>query len=393
MKMARIRSTISKVLVIVLLLCTIAPTFSAVTSNDGYGSSKEGYKGPYNLSAPHEVNLYYRNEEELEKLRKTIYQELLSWGMTPQAAAGVLGNIICESAADPTRTQSNVSWDKFRWGGTGLGLIQWTYWSLQANLFNNAHEMGRSWTDLSVQFKAMKDYFGPGTGASWLYEDQGLTAYTIAGKFMDTYEKPAARHYDIRGNTAVAMFNKYSGLPPESYNGSGDYDSFMSGSSSAINLQMMADWELEGMYAHSGLAENQLAIRLPEAITNYNEKNNITQIGQDIAVRNEFDSWATARSAIVFIGMLMVVYAIFLVLAMVFDNVNNFIDLSCVSLFTFGALQYAKNEDNPSKVKGFVSTTRMIVIASVVAAIGVLCVSGGVFSYLLKAVYWVFSLF
>ena len=396
MKTVHIRSIISKILVALLLISIVAtPTFSAVTSDDGYGSSSSAYRGPYDLSADHEVNLYYQDSEALDELRKTIYQELLSWGMTPEAAAGVLGNIVCESAADPSRTQSNVPWSSFSWGTTGLGLIQWTYWSLQANLFNNAHEMGKSWTDLGVQFKAMKDYFGPGTGASYLYEDQGLTSYQIAGKFMDDYEKPAVRNYEVRGNTAVSMYNSYSGLEPESYNG-GDYDSEISVDEEGIvtlNAKLVAEWELTGMYSESGLSEYQIRVSLPEALTNYNELNNVTQIGQAISNRNEFNAWATARAAIVFAGMLMVIYAIFLLLAVVFDNVNNFIDLSFVSLFTFGALQYAREEEDGIKAKGFVSTNRMVVVISVLMVIGAFCISGGVFSYLLKAVYWVFSQF
>lgn len=46
-----------------------------------------------------------------------IYNQLIAEGFTPQAAAGVIGNIMQESGADPTKKQYG--------GGPGRGLIQW----------------------------------------------------------------------------------------------------------------------------------------------------------------------------------------------------------------------------------------------------------------------------
>lgn len=46
-----------------------------------------------------------------------IYNQLIQEGFTPQAAAGVVGNIMQESGADPTKKQYG--------GGPGRGLIQW----------------------------------------------------------------------------------------------------------------------------------------------------------------------------------------------------------------------------------------------------------------------------
>jgi hypothetical protein len=46
-----------------------------------------------------------------------IYNQLIAEGFTPQAAAGVIGNIMQESGADPTKKQYG--------GGPGRGLLQW----------------------------------------------------------------------------------------------------------------------------------------------------------------------------------------------------------------------------------------------------------------------------
>lgn len=409
MKTARLRFITSSLLLLVILLNLICPASAVVTSNDGYGSSKHAYKGPYKLSSSHRVGLYYRNPTALDSLRSDIYKELISWGMTPEAAAGVLGNIVCESAGDPTRMQNDVSWGSFKWGITGIGLIQWTYWSLQANLFNNAAKMGKPWTDLEVQFKAMKDYFGPGSGASYLYNDMNLTSYEIACKFLVDYEKPAVFNYKTRGSTAVSMYNKYSGLPPEdlshvnledgSRNDTNDgttptegEDSSQENSNNNPSFSVLNEWDIEGMPERSGITPSSVNVKLPDALSDYNDTSNIANIGQNIATRNEFDAWKFARCVLVFTGMMVFVYALLLILSVLFDNVNNFIDLSMVSLFTFGTLRYVRDKEGSQGVCGYVSTSRMVVIITVLMITGLFFISGGVFSFILKAVYWVLSL-
>lgn len=410
MKTVRIRFITSSLLLLAILLSTVFPVSAVVTSDDGYGSSDKAYKGPYNLSAYHGVGMYYENGEALNNFRSLIYKEFISWGMTPAAAAGVLGNIVCESGGDPTRMQNDVPWSSFKYGITGIGLIQWTYWSLQANLFNNAAKMGKSWTTLDVQFKAMKDYFGPGSGASYLYNDQGLTSYEIACKFLVDYEKPKILNYKTRGSTAVSMYNKYSGLPPEDLSGINledgsrnddgnsateptDGEDPNQNTSGNPSFSVLDDWALEGMPERSGITPDYVNVKLPDALTNYKDSSNIAHIGQNISTRNEFNTWEFARCVLVFVGMMLFVYSVLLILSVVFDNVNNFIDLSMVSLFTFGTLKYVSGREGIQGVPGFVSTNRMIIIISVLMIVGILFLSGGVFSYLLKAVYWVLSLF
>ena len=394
MKTVHTRSIITKIILIVLSLSIVVSTFCAVSSNDGYGSTSGQYKGPYDLSASHEVNQYYRDAEALVDLRKTVYQELLSWGMTHQGAAAVIGNIVCESAGDPTRTQSNVDWSEFSWGNTGLGLIQWTYWSLQADLFNTAAKMGKSWTDLGVQLEAMNHIFGPNESAArYLYTEGAGTAYELAGRFMDDIERPAVRNYEARGNAAVSAYNSFSGLEPESYTGNYDVEGSTgeSSGSNTVNLKIVSEWDLVGMPAQSGVSEYLMSVRMPEAIINYNDTINISQIGQDIQNRHELDGWATARSVLVFVGLALVVYTIFLLMAFILDSVNNFIDIEFVSLLTFGAFHYTNDIDNLTKSKRYISAKRLWAVIGTLFFVGVFCISGGLFSYVLKTVYWVLS--
>ena len=407
MKTERIRYTILRIVSAFLVLGCISSISCVVTSDDGYGSTSSKYNGPYNLSASHSVNLYYTNTSALETYRKSLYQEFLSWGMTPQASAAVLGNIVCESAGDPTRTENNVGWGSYKWGTTGLGLIQWTYWSLQANLFNTAASMGRQWTDFNVQIQAMKNYFGPGSGASYLYTEGAGSTYELAGKFMDDYEMPYIRNYDTRGNTAVEMYNKYSGLPAESAGETvenPESGEITEGETNATETEetlpsvptlvtLVKEWDLVGMPESSGLSSDALSLQFPDAVYNYRDRNSIAQLGEDISMRKEMNIWSNARVTIVFVGILMIVYSIFMIGAVVLDNVNNFIDVSFVSLLSLGTLYYSKDVDNLSDPRRFVSTKRMFIIIVIFAFVGLFCVSGGIFSYILKALYWVFSKF
>lgn len=390
MKTVHSQSIFLKILILLLSFSFISTTLAAVPSEDGYGSSSSSYEGPYDLSAPHEVNVYYQDAAALADLQVTIYQELLSWGMTHQGASAVMGNIYAECSYDPTLLQNWVSWDKFSWGNTGAGLIQWTYWSLQADLFNTAYRMGKSWTDLGVQFEAMKHHFGPSErSASYLYTEGAGTAYDLAGKFMDDFEKPAVRNYVRRGNAAVDAFNSYSGLSPESYSGTYDVNSQGSTNSGVSSSLVMStsEWNLHGMPKASGLASNLRRVYRPESLEDYDELSSVTHIGQGIKDRNELKAWEVARTVIVFAGLVFIMYAVFLSVALILDIVNNFIDLEFVSLISFGALHYTPTPDKMCTNKKYVSFKRMLVIIGTVFCVGVLCVSGGVFSFIMKYLY------
>lgn len=397
MKTVHIRYIILSLCIIAMICGTVS---SAVPSEDGYGSSEYGYRGPYELESSHSVNAYYSSQEDVDKLQEILFREFLSWGMTPEGASAVVANIGCESGYDPTRTQGNVDWSDFSWGNTGLGLVQWTYWSLQADLFNTASSLGKKWTDLSVQFEAMKHIFGSDSGVYYLYEKGSGNPYNLAGRFMDDVERPAIRNYALRGKTAESIYNRFASIEACSYDGSYDGEwtgspSGESGNTVTINgvtsYKIKEEWELTGMPISSGISEKIISVRMPGTLSNYHENHSLHQIGNDISLRNEFKMWEFARVSIVFIGMILVLYAVFLGWAMLMDNVNSFIDLSFVSLMSFGVLHYTKDMDSLVNPRKFISGKRLLAIISVILVVGLFCVSGGVYSYLLKAVYWVVS--
>ena len=104
------------------------------------------YLGEYDLSADHEVNLYYTDPDKVDEILQIVYQQCLAWGITKNGAAAIVGNFKAEGA-EPTITEAHVGWDQFQFGKTGVGIMGFTWYSVQGDVFNTAHEMGTSWTD------------------------------------------------------------------------------------------------------------------------------------------------------------------------------------------------------------------------------------------------------
>lgn len=105
----------------------------------------------------------------------TIWDILITNGLTKAGAAGVLGNMEAESGLIPCRLQGDFSdgytvsiayadridrgrmtRDQFKYdttGGGGWGLCQWTFWSRKEGLYDYCKELGASIGDLSAQVK------------------------------------------------------------------------------------------------------------------------------------------------------------------------------------------------------------------------------------------------
>ena len=105
--------------------------------------------------------------------KQTIWQYLKSKGFSNVAAAALMGNMEAESNCVPFRLQGDFTTDYQRSvdytqrldagqisrndfiyngpGGGGYGLMQWTYWSRKAGLYDLAQEQGVSVGDAFIQ--------------------------------------------------------------------------------------------------------------------------------------------------------------------------------------------------------------------------------------------------
>ena len=168
--------------------------------------------------------------------------------------------------------------------------------------------------------------------------------------------------------------------------------SLITGSSSlsVTGSTLVEEWALVGMPNRSDLSDMQSIISLPTRENlGVEESSVVAQLGSNIEIIRQADMFDTLRVALTFSGLVFILYGIFILLAIIFDKVNTFIDISMVSLLTFGKLHFDPWED--SDTKGNTGVGRVVVMASVVIVFGMLLVSGGLTRVIGQVVYWIFS--
>lgn len=149
--------------------------------------------------------------------------------------------------------------------------------------------------------------------------------------------------------------------------------------------RMYSEWELTGMPESFALVSDQIDL-VPAGVGSwdwYLQMNNAV-IGEAIQQNNKtfFDY---LRAAFVFVGILLIVYAVLLIAGHAIDNTNSFIDINLVTLLSFGKLKVWNEEITDKKKKeGYVSVTGFYIRVSVIALVGILFVSGAVSMFAYK---------
>lgn len=355
----------------------------------------------YDTSAAHEVNLYYRDSTMVAKIQKSIWAEMRTWGITEEGCAGVIGNMMAESGCDPTRTQSNKAWENCRVyptrsNNTGLGLTQWTFYTRQKQLFDMADSMGKQWTDLGVQLALLKEELS--SGYDILYSSTSVE--DCADYFLETYEKPANLNYSTRRQLANTVYSQLKGTEAQAYNGSDSSDESteeavedteVTGSQISAIIQEKDLVGMSGLY--SGVVDSQEKVELATRENlSTGEQYSVVMIGQDVSLSKEALTIDNARVAVVFVGLLFTFYGVLLLMALLLDKLNTFIEISFMKIITFGFLQFTEDEDLKSS-RGYASTGKMVAVISVVFVIGCLLISGGVIPFMMNIVEWVKNLF
>lgn len=137
------------------------------------------------------------------------------------------------------------------------------------------------------------------------------------------------------------------------------------------------EWELNGMPKVSDMASEQMMLKVGDVVSwEQLHKTNMAYI-KDIM---DADKWTIEKfigAAFVFAGMLLILYAVLLILAYAFDKSNAFIDISLVSLVSFGVLKLWDDEMTEEVIKqGYISERGFFIRIAVIAVVGVLFVSG-----------------
>lgn len=155
------------------------------------------------------------------------FNYFLSKGFSKEQAAGILGNLKQESGVMPARVEEGWGFPDFMrsvppntgpQGQPGYGLAQWTSPGRKQNLSEFAKKTGRPVYTLGLQLdfimEEMKSYPGLEEGLKKLSGSNAILDATFL--FHDVYEGSADTYSEVaqnRGESAKAIFAKYSGLP------------------------------------------------------------------------------------------------------------------------------------------------------------------------------------
>ena len=166
---------------------------------------------------------------------RTIWNKLISAGMTKAGASGLMGNLYAESALNPknlqqtyekslgysdenyTQAVDNGSYKNFVRDCAGYGLAQWTFWTRKEALLNYANDNGVSIGDLNMQVAFLIKELKTGYSAVWKILCTASDVKAASDAVMCQYECPAdvsasartkragfgQKYYDIFANSTV----------------------------------------------------------------------------------------------------------------------------------------------------------------------------------------------
>lgn len=160
---------------------------------------------------------------------QTIYARLIAAGMSPAGAAGLMGNMQCESAMrasnaqdgmtslsdeDYTTAVDNGTYSNFVRDAVGYGLCQWTYCTRKAALLAFAQSHGTSIGDESMQVQFAVQELKSDHAALWAYLCGTADVCTAASRVCTEYERPAVNNISARAEAAWEYYRSYAGTEP-----------------------------------------------------------------------------------------------------------------------------------------------------------------------------------
>lgn len=161
---------------------------------------------------------------------KTIWDKLISSGMTKAGAAGLMGNLYAESALNPknlqqtyekslgysdesyTQAVDNGSYKNFVRDCAGYGLAQWTFWTRKEALLNYANDNGVSIGDLNMQVAFLIKELKTGYAGVWKTLCSTTDVRTASDAVLFQYESPANQGTSVqtyRYNQAMRFYNDF----------------------------------------------------------------------------------------------------------------------------------------------------------------------------------------
>ena len=142
-------------------------------------------------------------------VQETVWGYLVTHGYTPEAAAGIMGNIEAESGFNTSAVESSVTNP-----GEGIGLIQWSF-GRKAQLISFAQSQGKHWSDIGVQIAFLDYEMNGAEGTVFPGGVNGFKRLTsveeATSQFCWLFERPNVNyaHYERRISAAHAYYEMY----------------------------------------------------------------------------------------------------------------------------------------------------------------------------------------
>lgn len=178
---------------------------------------------------PDSFNLSVVGSNTVEKL----WFGLLDAGLTEEAAAGVIGNLMWESGGGPNDVKLNAVEAGY---AEGIGMMQWSF-SRKTEFLNFLSSKGETWPNENVELQLeflLKELYGgqwswAGAGFGYPADTQisldGFINCTDVAKATEYFCANFARcrykdaHMDTRIEFAMGVYNTYHGKQPGTYTG------------------------------------------------------------------------------------------------------------------------------------------------------------------------------
>lgn len=126
-----------------------------------------------------------KSKQQTEQRKQQAYDYFISQGYSPEASAGIVGNLVHESGLDTT-----IEGDKGYSGGSGFGIAQFR----GARLQNLKKKYGNGWSDFNNQLEYVKyELETTHTKANEVLRNT-RDVYQAGEAFSDLYEIPAVKY-------------------------------------------------------------------------------------------------------------------------------------------------------------------------------------------------------
>lgn len=266
---------------------------------------------------------------------------------------------------------------------SGAGAFDYVYVNSKLNYsqYNNL---------FSTQNGNFLEIFGEGNAATVNFRnkynigtDEGknqIAYYRMYG----TYLKDSPKRADGVGKEVSFSYGNVNISPSGGTNGeNGD---------ETVTFKLPKEDELVGMPEKSKLMDGTVTINtVDRGSLNSKEQFDVSNLAVDLATNTAWKFAESARVAVCFIGMFLIFYSVFLILASLFDTVNTFIEISMVGVFTMGMLEYSP-EVVGREITGVLDKSKLIKVSIVLVGVGLLLVSGGLFTWLSRFVIFVWDI-